>query len=368
MSPGATWRSKPLGAAPDDPSASVKICGVFELTRPACLDDRHWEAVSELQARLVRAIQSQDLALVIGTAKELCEAVARITWLLRGEQWASRTDMSNLIPTAHRLVDRLPASGGASGGAARDLAQAAMSIMARLVELRNRAGTGHGRPEPHGLDVEDARFAGGIALLWSGWMLARLDALVANLPETVAAAFRSDIFHPAPSGHPTHTGPYPLIPGGAYPDADPPEARSGIALRGRPSGAGMEQPPTLPVQQLVGTKEGTIDSSVPTVLSGFLSLLAGALRRLVLEHVSPLVTDATGAPVGDLDVRHVREAGIAAINYDPACVAPEAAKIPVAVVPTGRARHRACTRRCCSSGQASSSEAHEDELAVLLRP
>lgn len=170
---------------------------MVELTRPACVDDAEWSALTTLITRINHAMDIHDYSLVLGTSKELCEAVAKVTFQQRSERFGSRTDMSDLIPGAHKLVGRLPATmeGGAPGGAVRDLAQAAMKLVNRLVELRNRAGTGHGRPEPILLDEVDARLAGGAAVLWSSWMLARLDAVVANDPDRLARSIATDTFY-----------------------------------------------------------------------------------------------------------------------------------------------------------------------------
>jgi len=157
---------------------------MFDLTHPEHVGDDEWEGLSQLRDRLERALRSGDHPLAVGTAKELCEAVAKLTWLRRGEQFASRTDMSQLVAQAHKLVGRLPGESGAMANEAREIAQTAMRLVSNLVELRDRAGTGHGRPERSSLDAHDAEFAAGVALLWSSWMLGRLDALVANSPET----------------------------------------------------------------------------------------------------------------------------------------------------------------------------------------
>lgn len=146
--------------------------GVIELNRPACMNDAEWSALTALRDRIDRALSEGDHSLVLGTAKELCEAVAKVTYQQRKERFGSNTDMSDLIPGAHRLVGRLPAGvDGAHGAAVRDLAQGAMKIANRIVDLRNRAGTGHGRPEPIHLDEVDARFAAGAAFLWCAWIL-----------------------------------------------------------------------------------------------------------------------------------------------------------------------------------------------------
>jgi len=155
---------------------------VLDLVRPTCVDADEWQAISALDDRLSRALRDHDAELMLGTAKELCEAVAKVTCQQRGEEFTPRTEMPELISKAHRLVDRLPNDGGADGGAVRKMAHTAMKLVTQLNELRNQAGTGHGRPTPPGLDEVDGRFAASTALMWSRWVLGRLDALVANDP------------------------------------------------------------------------------------------------------------------------------------------------------------------------------------------
>jgi hypothetical protein len=163
---------------------------VNEFRRPQCVDDAEWEALSALDRRIRRAEEAADHALTIGAAKELCEAAAKTVWRHRGRQFGSRTDLSELVKTAQRFVDRLPPHGAAEGGLTRQLAQTATKLIELLGELRNRAGTGHGRPEPVVVDERDAGFAAGVARLWCSWLLAHLDLVVAASPERTAADFQ----------------------------------------------------------------------------------------------------------------------------------------------------------------------------------
>lgn len=167
---------------------------MFDLTRPNCVDADEWRALSALDDRLSRALRDHDAELMLGTAKELCEAVAKVTCQQRGEPFTPLADMPDLINQAHRLVDRLPAEAGAAGGAVRNIAQTAMKLAKQLNELRNQAGSGHGRPTPTGLDEIDGRFAASTALIWCRWMLGRLDALVANDPDRLVGDISRQVF------------------------------------------------------------------------------------------------------------------------------------------------------------------------------
>lgn len=159
---------------------------MLEFTRPDCVDADEWQALTTLHDRLERALRDTDAELVLGTAKDLCEAVAKVTYQQRSERVAPSADMPSLIAGAHRLVNRLPSESGAQGGAVRNLAGGAMKLANQLNEFRNQAGTGHGRPTPSSLDDVDARFAASAGLLWCSWVLTRLDALAANDPDRLA--------------------------------------------------------------------------------------------------------------------------------------------------------------------------------------
>lgn len=136
-----------------------------------------------------------DLALMLGSAKELCEAASKLVWVFAGQQFASSTDMSELTSKAQLAVDRLPGHGTATEDAARDIAQAARKLITHLNEARNAAGTGHGRVEASRIDPSDARFLSEAAVLWCRWLLARLDLVAANSPVKLVSDLRSSIFY-----------------------------------------------------------------------------------------------------------------------------------------------------------------------------
>jgi hypothetical protein len=56
------------------------------LDRPADLGADHWSAIEAHADRLERARRDGDLTLVIGSAKDLVEAIAKIVLKLSGEQ------------------------------------------------------------------------------------------------------------------------------------------------------------------------------------------------------------------------------------------------------------------------------------------
>ena len=147
-----------------------------ELTRPATLDDAEWQALTDLSDRMRRAHSSSDWSLVVGTAKELCEAVAKQVIEARGGLAPTKYDA--LLTEAHRLIDRQPGEGLASDESIRAVAGAVKRIAIEVGALRRSHGTGHGRTVSPEVLAEHAEVALESALLWCRWALRRLDVVV----------------------------------------------------------------------------------------------------------------------------------------------------------------------------------------------
>lgn len=96
---------------------------------------------------------------------------------------------------AQLAVDRLPGYGTLASDGARNIAQAARKLVVGLVEVRNVAGTGHGRVASPALDEPDAVFLADAALLWCRWILQRLDIVAASSPVKLIADLRSQVFY-----------------------------------------------------------------------------------------------------------------------------------------------------------------------------
>jgi hypothetical protein len=126
------------------------------------------------------ALEREDWALAVGCAKELCEAVARCAIEALGQTPASDTPYSEVVSTAQGLVGRHPGPGLAHDPHTRDLAQAASKIVAKLNQLRNEYGTGHGRAYVPDVLAEHAELACDASMLWTRWILRRLDGIVAG--------------------------------------------------------------------------------------------------------------------------------------------------------------------------------------------
>jgi hypothetical protein len=149
-----------------------------DLTRPAVLDDAQWHALEVIIDRVERARRDRDWSQVVGSAKELVEAVAKQILDARGETVSSAAKFNDLVNNAHIAIERQPGEGLAEAGQVRDVAQAAKTIALNVNHLRRDYGTGHGRQVSPVVFEEHADVAVDAALLWCRWALRRLDVVV----------------------------------------------------------------------------------------------------------------------------------------------------------------------------------------------
>jgi len=157
-----------------------------ELTKPEGLDETAWQAIDQCQQRMGTALLSGDRSLVIGAAKDLAEATARVVLGEQGDTVASGADLGPTLNRAHSALDRQPGVGLAADATIRNIAQGAKTIATQLPELRNRYGTGHGRAAAPEIADELVVVSADAAMLWSRWALRRLEALIAGRPSSLA--------------------------------------------------------------------------------------------------------------------------------------------------------------------------------------
>src|SRR5438876_5581918 len=112
-----------------------------ELTRPDGIGNDQWAAITDACERLARAKSTSDHALVVGTAKELCESVAKVVISERGGI-ATGDDITDLVSTAHKVLAYQPGEDLANDPETRRIAQGLKSIVLGVGELRNQFGTG----------------------------------------------------------------------------------------------------------------------------------------------------------------------------------------------------------------------------------
>jgi hypothetical protein len=150
------------------------------LQRPEGLGEAEWEAIGEAEERLLRAKAAGDQPLIVGSSKELCEAIAKVVISARGSLAAATADLPELVTNAHKLLEFQPGEGLATEPNVRTIAQSLKSIVRAVGNMRNQHGTGHGRAAPSGITAEHAELAFDAAYVWSSWALRRLEPYIAG--------------------------------------------------------------------------------------------------------------------------------------------------------------------------------------------
>jgi hypothetical protein len=166
----------------------------LELQRPAGLEGPGWTSIEDCLERLRRAARDQDRPLMIGTAKELVEATARVVLHARGETVASGEDYQRVVNRAHAALERQPGPELAADLTISSIATATKKIATQLRDLRNRYGTGHGRAIAPQVAEELVLVSADAAMLWCRWALRRLEHLIAGAPSTLARDLDGAIF------------------------------------------------------------------------------------------------------------------------------------------------------------------------------
>ncbi len=164
------------------------------LSKPKGLGEEQWSAISEADGRLRQAKSDGDGPLVIGTAKELCEAIAKVVVAERGGTLSGAADLPEVVTAAHRALEFQPGEGVANDPEMRKVAQGLKSIVLGLGELRNRRGTGHGRATPGSAVEEHVDLAYEAAYLWSSWALRRLEPYIAGDVTALVRDLEDEIF------------------------------------------------------------------------------------------------------------------------------------------------------------------------------
>ena len=133
-------------------------------------------AIREHLDRIARAIEDDDAAQAIGSAKELIESTAKVVLHERGLPVDDKEDLPQLVRAAQVALAVHPASaspGPDGSDAVKKILGGATAVATGLAELRNRGyGTGHGRGERRiGLRGRHARLAVAGAKMWCEFML-----------------------------------------------------------------------------------------------------------------------------------------------------------------------------------------------------
>jgi len=126
--------------------------------------------------RIGHAIEKDDPAQAIGSAKELIESTAKLVLRERGATYSDADDLPQLVYQAQVALAVHPsakAAGPDGSDAVKKILGATVTVTAGLAELRNRGyGTGHGPGAARtGLGTRHARLAINAAKLWCEFML-----------------------------------------------------------------------------------------------------------------------------------------------------------------------------------------------------
>lgn len=134
------------------------------------------EVIHEHLARIGHAIERDDPAQAIGSAKELVESTAKLVLRERGESYSDADDLPELVFKAQIALAVHPSvktPGPDGSDAVKKILGATVTVTAGMAELRNRGyGTGHGPGTARsGLGRRHARLAINAAKLWCEFML-----------------------------------------------------------------------------------------------------------------------------------------------------------------------------------------------------
>lgn len=133
-------------------------------------------AIRENLGRISRAIEHDDPALAIGSAKELSESTAKVVLAELGGVVGQRDDLPKLVQDAQVALGVHPTSidaGPDTSTAVKKILGGATSVTTGIAELRNRGfGTGHGQGQVRvGLRSRHAHLAVSGAKMWCEFML-----------------------------------------------------------------------------------------------------------------------------------------------------------------------------------------------------
>lgn len=158
--------------------ASGRIVGgpVAVFREGALADLDHPDAIRENLDRITRAIEGDDPAQAIGSAKELIESTAKIVLREVNQPIDPKDDLPQLVLKAQKSLGVHPTSASAgpdTSDAVKKILGGATTITAGIAELRNRGyGTGHGQAGPRvGLSARHAHLAVAGARLWCEFIL-----------------------------------------------------------------------------------------------------------------------------------------------------------------------------------------------------
>ncbi|MEV7458833.1 hypothetical protein [Streptomyces rubiginosohelvolus] len=105
------------------------------------------------------------------------------------------TSYDTVLSQAHSAIEHAAGPGIAANDLLRKVPTLAKKLAAELRELRNRYGTGHGRPVVHNVTDEVVEVVVHGALIWTRWALERLQTVLLGAVEPLVRALREDVFY-----------------------------------------------------------------------------------------------------------------------------------------------------------------------------
>lgn len=162
------------------------MCDVpARLQQPRHMPDLNWEAILAEEDRLHHAIDRSDESEVIGQAKALVEAIARVAKEVAGEPAEANAPFEQVVNRAHRLLQTQPGHDLTGEARFSAITSSAVKMAASLGKIRNEYGTGHGRSRAPDIVPEMTALALDGAMIWSRWAVRRLGWFAFGRPGTL---------------------------------------------------------------------------------------------------------------------------------------------------------------------------------------
>lgn len=155
----------------------------FDVSRPPLLAQEYWASIESELVRLERSLTAGDDVQVIGDAKCLVEATAKVAWDINGTPADSNESFPKVVARAHELLRSQPGRELAHQSTYAALASQASKMAGNLAEIRNAIGGGHGRARKPYVRAEEVDLALDGALTWVRWALRRLDLFAEGRPD-----------------------------------------------------------------------------------------------------------------------------------------------------------------------------------------
>lgn len=153
----------------------------------------HEQELATIRERIRAATASGDLASMIGHAKDLMEAASKIVLVERSVSFGDQTKAPEIMTKALKALDLPPRLADSGDDELNRIVDGLWRAGKAVFDLRNRVGTGHGRPSTPGITSDLALLAVRASEAWVEWAMERLDRLHAGDVDVLI----SDLLEPA---------------------------------------------------------------------------------------------------------------------------------------------------------------------------